>query len=361
MVVQFYKRNAGLLFFFFIVFFGVIPPHYLLTTHLALINAQIDSVLLTAFVFVLWTSYSIRCTNFIQLITFKYWDSATNLYRAFPRRSSHLVLLLTFTLIFLPVSSYGVLVAFVAFHKGALIYGAYVIVVLLLITITNAIYAFRVYEEKKLVLGSSHKKPQIKRKKFKFNWLLLSYFWHEKRTIILIMKITSYVGFNLFIIRNSDFFRKDYFSLFILLLGSLNSLLIFTGQKFLEEYAQFLRNLPISVIRRGIMILITGVIYFVPELLFLIGMDHEILTYESKLLYYGLLFSHFTLLFSLLYSENFSFWKFIKYIFVMLLGYQILISLFPIYVVIIFNLTLGFAIFNDGFLKYEHETSLMKE
>lgn len=362
-VVQFFKRNAGLFFFFFIVFFGIIPPRHLLSTHLALIYAQIDSALFTLLVFIFWSGYSIRCSSFIQKIVLKYWDSTTYHFTTFSNQSLFLVLLVIFSCIFLPVLLYGMVVAAVAFKEGVIIYGVYVLASLLLITIANVMYTNRIFYGRKTSFTPTLtlKKLFPEGRDFNFNWLLLGYFWHEKRNIIFLMKITSYVGFNLFIIRNSEFFRADYFSIFLLFIGSLSSLLIFSGQKFLEEHAQFLRNLPLSISRRGTMILVTGMVYFIPELLFLIGMSHETLTHQSKLIYYLLLISQFVLLFSLLYSENFGFWKYVKYIFIMLIGYQILNALIPLYIVIAINFILSYVIFNDAYLKYEHEIPLMKE
>ncbi|WP_462250669.1 hypothetical protein [Ekhidna sp.] len=361
MVVQFYKRNAGLLFFFFIAFFGIIPPQYLVTTHLGLIHAQIDSPLLSLCVLVFWASYSIRCTNFICTTNNKYWDSTTSYFRSFSPKTIRINLLLVFSVVYLPITIYGILVASVAFFEENSIYGSYVLTSLLIITLCNTIYAYHFSQGRKtLVFPYRNIYPSIKIN-FHFNWILLSYYWRERTKVVLLLKVISYVGFNLFIIRNKDFFREDYFVLFLLLLGSFNSLLIFSGQKFLEERAQFLRNLPISLFARGMMNLITAIVYFIPELLFLIGMNHEILTYESKFLYYTFLISHFVLQFALLYSENFSYWKYIKYLVVMLFGFQMMIAVVPIYIVIVINLILSAVIFHDSYLKYEHQTSLMKD
>lgn len=360
-VREFYKRNSGFFFLFFLLCFGIIPPHYLMVTHYALIKAQMGSFYLIAIVTVIWWLYSYRGLNFVSKTLSTYWDSVLHIYQGVENKFLMKLSIMINLLLVFPVLVYAGIAATIGLIEGNFIYFGYVILICLSIVSINTYSVFRKFLRVPEKDVNSKKWMSAKLQKYTFYTLVLNYFWSEKKGILVSLKVLSYLGFHLFILRNEAFFRIDYFTIFLLLIGFFNSLLILSAQKMKEEYGQFIRNLPIAITNRWCLLLVTGIVLYLPELIYLLGMNHLFLPLESKFALYLLLVSQFVLLFALLYTENFRFWKFMKYNFIIFLGYQVLVALISPVVIVLLNFTVSFFMFYEGYVSYEHDTSQMKE
>jgi len=364
LVSEYYKRNAGLLFLVFLLSFAIIPPQYLIATHYALILAQISSPVISAIVSILWIIYAARAVRFIRQTLLNYWDTVSSLYPIMGSYRLRLYVSISFVLVFLPVLGYALLMAYISFQQSAFIYTGYLLSTQLFLIFVSFRSIYQLFISSPIYLKitwNPFSKIKWHDTRFILQTLLIRFYWKEKKGALFLLKVISYVSFHVIIQRNSDFFREDYFAIFLLLIGFFHSLLIFMGHKHLEEKALFLRNLPFSIRVRAGAILLTALLIYLPELCFLVGMSHPSITIESRLVCYLMMVSQFLVLFSLLYSENFRFWKFIKYTFIIFFGYQLMIALLPIWVVIILNLPLGLLILYESYPKYEYQSSFMKK
>lgn len=360
LVVEFYKINAGLLFFLFLLCFAIIPPQYLITTHYALILAQISSPWLTALVFCLWLLYTIRGANFVRRALLRNWETVSSTYSVMGSLKLRIYMTLSCLLILLPMILYAAIVSAVAIHTDSFAYGGYILLSQLLLAGGFLLSVFQLFPTPREHAVPGRRGLEWSPKAI-VHTLLLTFYWREKKGQIVLLKIISYISFHIFILKNADFFRFDYFSIFLLLIGFFHSLLIFQGHKHLETQAQFLRNLPIPIVARGVAILLTGMLIYFPELCFLIGMEHDTITFADRILFYSLLVTQFVLLFSLLLSEKFTVAKFVKYAFITFFGYQLLVALFPVEIIILINLSFATFIFSDSYQKYEHQRSMMED
>lgn len=126
----------------------------------------------------------------------------------------------------------------------------------------------------------------------------------------------------------------------------------------MEEKMMFLRNLPISMINRVTLVVIIGVILFIPELLMMLFNGHEVLTIQEAFILYGLLATQFTLLFSILYTSRLSFKKYAQYIFILLFSLIALYLILHPALIILFNLGFSYLIYQEHYHTYEHKASI---
>lgn len=359
-VIQFHKQNTGLFLFLFLLFFGIIPPQHLIMTHAALIQAQLSSAPLMLGVSFFWLLYAGRCIRFMDRSFSEYRHSLLYIYQIIPRHQISQMISGYFFFMFLPVLIYGALVMYIALSQA--IFWHLISTVLLL----SSILIFSTLTLSKAFLlpkenGQNHwHLPTLVSFRFKQNislkFMLLAYLWADKKVGLIAQKIFSYLSFNFFFIRNAEIFRGDYFTFFIFMIGAMNALLIFNTHKMMEEKLSFLRNLPITMPSRMIMILITGSVLFIPELIMMLVSGYELLTSAESFILYGILASQFVLMFSILYTSTLTLKKYVQYTFLMLLSYLFLYLLLPTSLIILFNLGLAYLIFHEQYTLYEYKS-----
>lgn len=360
-VIQFYKQNTGFFLFLFLLFFGIIPPQHLIMTHAALIQAQLSSVPLMLGVSFFWLLYAGRCIRFIDRSFSEYRHSFLHTYQILPRRQIHQMITGYFLIMFLPVLIYGGLVMSIALSQAIfwhLISTILLFSSVLIFSTLSLTKAFLLPNEN----GQNHwHLPALVRVRFKQNislkFMLLAYLWADKKVGLIAQKLFSYLSFNFFFIRNAEIFREDYFTFFIFMIGAMNALLIFNTHKMMEEKLSFLRNLPITMPNRMIMMLITGLVMFIPELIMMLVSGNELLPFADSFMLYGILASQFVLMFSILYSSTLTLKKYVQYTFLMLLSYLFLYLLLPTSLIILFNLGLAYLIFHEQYTLYEHKSA----
>lgn len=360
-VVQFYKQNTGLFLFFFLIFFGIIPPQFLIATHAALIQAQLTSVALMIGVSFFWILYAMRCLRFMDKTFSEYQHAFLNLYQIIPTSRIYGLMASCFLTMYLPVLIYAVLVTAIAVYLGIYWHVISTVTLLSAITVFSIIWAKQALIESRELNTSYLRIPgfsvvDIKRS-INLKFILLAHLWSDKKLGLAAQKLFSYVAFNFFFIRNAEIFREDYFTFFIFLIGAMNALLIFNLHKMMEEKLIFLRNLPLSMPRRFIMIMITGTILFIPELIMMLVSGFKLLAIQDSLVLYGILATQFVLLFSILYTSSLSLKKYVQYVFLLLLSYLVLYLLIPTPLIVPFNLGLAYLIFHEQYHAYEFKSA----
>lgn len=356
-VVPYYKQNAGLFLFLFLLFFGIIPPQHLLATHAALIQAQLSSIPLMIGISFFWILYADRCIRFAAQISHKYSHSFLNIFQVFEEKKVFRRMAGCFLIMYLPVLIYGILLVVIAVTQEV---HWYVISTTSLLIFTG-IGSITLMTRSLLGHTASYhwQLPNwfriLKKRNIPLPFVMLSYLWHDKKAGLVVQKLFSYLCFNFFFIRNASIFREDYFTFFIFLMGAMNALLIFNTHKLTEEKLGFLRNLPITMYERILMIVVTGLVLSIPELIMMLVSGHKLLSITDSMVLYGLLSTQFVLLFSILYTSNLSLKKYVQYIFLLLLSYLFLYLLLPTALILLFNLGLAFLIYHEQYHSYEYK------
>ncbi len=358
-VAQFYKQNAGLFLFLFLLFFGIIPPQHLITTHATLIQAQITSPSLMLGVSFFWLLYAGRCIRFIDRQSSEYHHSILHIYQGLAPSQTFRMIGKCFLLMYLPILSYATVTLLIAITQAAHWYSVGTSLLLLFTVILSMIWSQKLLvtsreSNQSAITLQSFSQSQLK-KSIGMKFMLLAFLWSDKKIGLLTQKLFTYLSFNFFFIRNAEIFRVDYFTFFIFLIGAINALLIFNCHKLTEEKLSFLRNLPISMTHRILMIVTTGLILFLPELIMMLVSGFKLLTISDSLMLYGLLASQFVLLFSVLYTSALSFKKYVQYIFLILLAYLVTYLLIHPGLIVLANLALAYLIFHEQYHLYEQK------
>ncbi len=358
-VIPFYKQHAGFFLFFFLLLFGIIPPQFLIATHAALIQAQLSSIALMLGVSGGWILYATKCLRFAEQTFQQYHHSFLSLYQVLPVSMVFRIMAICFLVMYLPVFTYGVLTLSIAIGQGVLWY--------VMSTTSLLVFTlfFSTYWLKRALLLPKKEgitlRPALLRSHFRLwrniplPFLPLAYLWSDKKTGILLLKLISYLSFNLFFIRNAAIFREDYFTFFIFLIGAMHALLIFNLHKMMEQKLVFLRQLPIGMPKRLVMIVLVGMVLFIPELIMMLISGFQLLAFTESIVLYSLLASQLVLLFSVLYTDQLNMKRYVQYIFLILLSYLFLYMLIPTILIVALNFGTAYLIFHEQYHTYEYK------
>lgn len=351
-VFQFYKANMGFFFFWFIFFFGIVSPHSLISYHLALIQAQVDSTLILIGAIFCWTLYDIMCIRFFERIIIKYRDSFLHVLQVVPSAKLNILIGTFHTLVFLPCLTYAVIVAVIAGNQEK--QGVAIIIGSFLIFITVAGTRWLKMNLAKRTGSKIFLLPGNGRRTIHYIFYLLQFILKERKVTALVLKIASFFLFFIVFIRLGDGFDKVSFTNVLLLIVYLHAVLVYHAHKFIEERARFLRNLPISFAGRIIVFLVPICVIFIPELLFMLVNDLPMLTSPEIVVYYFLLVSQLLLYLVLLYTASYKLKDYIKILFAVGFGLIFLCRGVNLYWVILLQFSAAFIIFRIRYYKYEH-------
>jgi len=354
-VFQFYKANMGFFFFWFIFFFGIVSPNSLITYHLALIQAQVDSTLILLGAIFCWALYDIMCIRFFERIIIKYRDSFLHVLQVVPSSKLNMLIGIFHTLVFLPCLIYAVIVAIIAGNQAktdvVIIIGTFLIFITVAGTwLLKMNLAKRTASKMFLLAGLLGNG----RRTIHYIFYLLQFILRQRKVTILVLKIASFFLFFIVFIRLGDGFDKFSFTNVLLLIVYLHAVLVYHAHKFIEEQVRFLRNLPISFAGRIIVFLVPVCVIFIPELLFMLVNGLPMLTSPEIIVYYLLLVSQLLLYLSVLYTASYKLGDYIKVLFVVGFGLVFLCRGINLYWVILLQFVAAFIIFRIRYYKYEH-------
>ena len=148
-------------------------------------------------------------------------------------------------IVFLPVSIYASIVAYIAFLQNKFIVSAIIILSIFLITLISSLHV------KNLLRRTLPQCQDLFGLKTSLGGLLSSLFFlseyiyfYEKKMSAFALKIFSFLLFYLVFIRLADNFDKDSFINILILMSYFHSILLFHINNFLEEKCSFIRNMP---------------------------------------------------------------------------------------------------------------------
>lgn len=249
--VQFYQRNAGLFLFIFILMFGIIPGPLLLSYHLTLIHAMLDSSIMLTGVCFVWLLYAMKCAQFAMKTFSEPQHQFLYIVANLTRQTQFISLLAAQLFMYLPVLIYSMLVAIIGFANGKFPEA-------MIVLAFNSLLCFgsTLWYQRKL----NHPNPEIKyflssviRIDFvkPFPWYFISQLMNEMKVIFVVTKFFSVIIIIAFL---NGFFIDNYDSR-VVMLGFLAGLaahcvMIFEFRKFEETFLSFYRNLPVTLFKR---------------------------------------------------------------------------------------------------------------
>jgi hypothetical protein len=267
-VIQFYKANTGFFLFCFVVLYGVVAPGMLISYHLSLIQGMIQSFSFLGFVILFWLLYTIKCIDY----TVKQLNDPRQLFlfslHTLSNQQQFFYLLYVHTLIYLPVWGYASIVAMIAAKQG--FYGSmFVVIVSNISMMAGATYLYRIrLQRREFIFSKLMLTTRIIFKKHLFMlpvWFMLN----QRKQMLLITKIFSFLILYAFI----NLYEPEQYDirpllLIMLMIAMAHCTIVLQIRQFEEVFLSFNRNLPISIPKRFVLIMLMFFILLLPELVF---------------------------------------------------------------------------------------------
>jgi hypothetical protein len=317
-IKQFYAINAGYFLFFFILFFGVVNPADLVFFHVSIMLGLFNSPVLMAVIMLLWLLYFSKCVFFgIKTINKPENNFLTNL-QAFSFKRQWALFFFNVILLYLPVLIYSCFVVALAFkqqHAGI----AFILIGYQLIVCSTGAFAWYFNLNMTAKKNNSRLAYVLSRLntvgKIRFPFYLLTFTaFHRKITFFCIKLFSMFVFYILFVLNRSDFNFINFNVIFLIVIMA-HAILPFYYISFMERDLSFYRNLPVPLVKTGLIYIITYCIVLIPELLFLLvnALDHVSLT--DIFLLYGVAVVNLLLFTALLYMEEMRMKEYFKIVF----------------------------------------------
>ena len=304
LVSRFYKINAGFFLFLFIILFGILPGTDTLRLHTSLMIAATSSPVYALVAMVIFALYNFKCASF----SYKELEKPENSFLVNLQCLSNVQQLSIFLAIhaslYFPVLVYGIITAFVGFRAAHYPCGMLILAWSLLMPLTGAYISF--YKLNTTWLKPVFTLPVIRlfHKKGFYSYLL-HYSLNSKKGAFIGIKIFSLLALQFMVALNAGKASRENVCFLILLCISAHALLPAYYVQFVEGELGFLRNTPLSLMKRLGLYTGTYSVIFIPELLFLIWNEHSVLPLAGIISLYLLAIARLTLYTSLQYLNGY--------------------------------------------------------
>ena len=133
-----------------------------------------------------------------------------------------------------------------------------------------------------------------------------------------------------------------------------HSILLFHINNFLEEKCSFIRNMPLSIVKRMMLFFVPVCVLYLPEIFYLCINGTALLTMQEIAVIYLFLISLLMLFASVIFISNFQLKVFLRWIFAIAFLCIFLNKLINLNLLIAIQFLLSYAIFKVKYFKYEH-------
>ena len=357
LVRPFFKVNAGLFLFLFLLLFGIVSPAGLITYHVSLAKGILQYPAALSVVMVLWLLYNLKCVRFIrQTSEDPAYRFLCNL-QAVNRRKLFLLLLAVHLQLCLPPLLYLLFVTAVAVCTGNILAaGICVLLLVLLPLLATACHVHTLHASAKntsFIIPQKFSRFSISGK-ISFHGCLLSYVFHQRSFLLLVIKVVSLaLLYTALVLNTSPDFRQELLMIFLPLILSAHAILVYYQVTFFESRLSFTRNLPLTFAGTAVMFIYPGLILLLPELVFLIIRAQPVISLPIAFLMYLVMAGQLFLSVSMLYCLRLRIRPYIK-----LTGVLLFLNLLflrfdhlPAYFVV--ECLLAVFLFRTGFYRYE--------
>ena len=353
LISKFYKMNAGFFLFLFIILFGILPGPDTIRLHRGLMSAATSSPAFAAVAAIIFLLFNFKCISF----TYKEMEQPENgfLYNMQGISNARQFLLFAYyhASVYSPFLMYALIMARVGFQEHHYLLASFTIIWQLIIC-GIAVY---LYFSK---LNNTWKNPAFTLPSItlfpdkNFSFYLLYHSLYSRKGAFIAIKIFSLLALQFLVVLNADKTSRENVCFLILLSISAHALLPVYYVQFMEGELPFLRNLPLSILKRLSIYIITYSVIFIPELLFLLWNEHTVLSISIIISLYLLAIGRLTLFTSLQYFKGMDVNRYTGVVFVLFFVTLILLASVNLWVFIIAESVIGIFLFYLLYYKYEN-------
>jgi len=308
----FYQQHAGFFLVGIYILFGVVEPSQLIGYQKALLLAGITSPVGLAVVFVAWLLYSLKVLFFVRQKLAEAQYSFVRETAALDVKSQFKLWLKLFLVMLLPIGVYVFLLIALSF-KYHLLWSAISIVLvfsalcfaLSWLTLRLVTFGFLKQERKQLSTGIKVKRPF-------FSWPIF-YLLNEQPLMLLMCKGLSFIFFKGMLWMFADVGNDSRVVLVGMLASVLcHAVLIYSVLKFDISHLNFVKSMPVSLLKRVFNWLLIFAIVLIPEWVFAIAAAHTTVYAFLSVCLFGL--ASLLLMLSLLYLVKLDMDRYLKWL-----------------------------------------------
>ena len=356
-IERFYKLNAGFFLALFIALFGIMSGVDTIHFHRAIMQAITGSVSFMLISFVVFAVYNLKCISF----TLKELKKPENdfLYQLQTVSNARQLGLLVYchASLYLPMAIYGLLAAYVGFVSGNPVLASLLALWQMGMCMAGALISF--YQ-----LNTTLKFPPISLPSFSivntisYNFYLLFHSLYSRKGAIIGIKLISLLLLQFMVVLNDDKPNKENVCFLVLLCISTHALLPVYYVDFTERQLGFMRNMPVTLLRRYMQYMITYSVIFIPELLFMLWNERNVLPLSVIFSLYGLAISRLMLYTSIQYMKHVTLDRYTLLVFVMFFVTLVLLASFNLWLFSGLEFGLSVLLFRWLYYKYEPQMQM---
>ena len=163
--------------------------------HLSIIHSEINSFFILGFVIICWLLYNRKCVAYFETIIYKYRSSFLCEVQALNEKKLLLMVIVSHIIVFLPVSIYASIVAYIAFLQNKFIVSAIIILSIFLITLISSLHVKNLLVNLTSMPGSIWPQNQFRRFIVPYFFYPMYYILYEKKMSAFALKIFSFLLF----------------------------------------------------------------------------------------------------------------------------------------------------------------------
>ncbi len=356
-IVRFYKLNAGLFLVAFIALFGIMSGIDTINFHHALMRAITGSASNMLIAFVVFGLYNFKCISF----SLKEIQKPENDFLYQVQGISNLRQIAQYTWchtsLYLPVLLYGVIAALIGFKEGHIMLATSMLLWQVTMCVAGAYITFH-------QLNTTWKYPAIRLpeinliKNRDYYFYLLYHSLYNRKGAIIGIKILSLLLLQFMVALNSDKPSRENVCFLILLCIATHALLPVYFADFQEKQLGFMRNMPLSLFKRYALYLVTYALLFLPELLFLLWNEKNVLPLPVIFALYALAIGRLMLYSSLQYLKTLTLDKYTGLVFGMFFVTLVLLAAVNLWLVSGLEFGLSIILFRWLYYKYEPQMQM---
>jgi hypothetical protein len=351
LVRSFYKANAGFFLFFFFVFFGAVEGNSLVSYHLSLMKSILSSTTILLLVIVCWLLYHIKCTVFfLKIVNSEEGKFLVNL-QAVQNERQWLFYIGLYVSVYAPVLLYSFFVVYIGIQKGYVIPAISILLFQVFsLGFFTGILHYRINHWMETIQFPSIRLPFRKSRSL----VVLFYFTHKRKNLLLILKAFSLTLLYIILLWNKGKYDNDSFMLFYLVLLLAHAVIPYFAVQFLEKEFAVYRNLPISLLQRGLAFLLPFCILLLPDVAYLL-LNADAFSFMQQLAYSINLLASLSLLTAIQYSEAQSAEEYMKATFALVFLSIFILHVQAFWFWIIVQFTIASILFVSGYYKFERK------
>ena len=317
-IKEFYAINAGYFLFLFILLFGVVSPTDLVFFHVSLILGMFNSPVFMAAVMLLWLLYSMKCLLFGNKTLSKPENNFLTNLQSFSFKKQLALFFINLFLLYLPVVIYSCFVVALALKHQHTGIAFLLISYQLIICITGTLVWY--FNLNNTFIKNNSRLAYLLSKsnaigKISYPFCLLSYTaFHRKISFFSIKLFSIFVFYILFVLNKNDFNFMNFITVFLIVIMA-HAIMPFYYISFMERDLSFYRNLPVPLLKTGLIYFISYCIILIPELLFLLVNAHDYISLTDIFLLYGVAVVNLLLFTAILYMEEIRMKQYFKIVF----------------------------------------------